>query len=50
MYDNPGTGPQPGQGTFSVDISTDNGTTWINDIWLRSGNQEINEQNCYRLK
>lgn len=39
MYDNPGTGPQPGQGTFSVDISIDNGTTWINDIWLRNGNQ-----------
>jgi len=39
MYDNPGAGPQPGQGTFSVDISTDNGTTWTNDIWFRSGNQ-----------
>ncbi len=39
MYDNPGVGPQPGMGTFSVDISTDNGANWINDIWFKSGNQ-----------
>ena len=39
MYDDPSVGPQPGQGTLSVDISTNNGTTWTNDIWFRSGNQ-----------
>ena len=37
MYDNPSNGV--GQGTFSVDISTDNGTTWTDDIWFRSGSQ-----------
>jgi len=37
MYDDPSDGA--GQGTFSVDISTDNGTNWTNDIWFRSGSQ-----------
>jgi len=39
MYDNPSNGV--GQGTFSVDISTDNGTTWTDDVWFRSGSQVI---------
>ena len=33
MYDTPPN--YPGQGTFSVDISTDNGVTWTDDIWFR---------------
>ena len=41
MYDNPSGGPQltQDQGSFSVDISIDNGVSWTNDIWIRSGNQ-----------
>ena len=27
------------QGSFAVDVSTDNGTTWINDIWIKNGDQ-----------
>ncbi len=27
-----------GQGTFAVDISTNNGVTWNNNIWFKSGN------------
>ena len=26
------------QGSLSVDVSIDNGNTWINDIWIRNGN------------
>ena len=37
MYDNPSNGLN--QGTFSVDISTNNGTSWTNDIWTKSGSQ-----------
>jgi len=37
MYDNPGNGPN--QGTLSVDVSTDNGTNWTNDVWFRNGSQ-----------
>ena len=38
MYDDPNNNGV-GQGSSAVDISVDNGNTWINDIWIKNGNQ-----------